>query len=113
MTTTTERAQHTPGPWTTKKLMSVTAIEHGDGGRVCHLPHHMEHEGEPCGSIESQDKTQEEIDANAHLIAAAPGMLETLYRVRNFLACSGKALANSNCARVVDEQIAQAEGGAK
>ena len=93
--------QHTPGPLVVRRIGTdppdcFTVNEDRSGGgtlvAICEGP---------------------QAEANAHLIAAAPGMLETLYRVRNFLACSGKALANSNCARVVDEQIAQAEGGAK
>jgi len=66
----------TPGPWHTKKLASCTAIETNTESRITHLFDHQEYEGEPCGSIESQDKTQEEIDANARLIAAAPLLYE-------------------------------------
>ena len=35
----------------------------------------------PCGSIEGQNKQQEEINANAQLIAAAPELLEALEEV--------------------------------
>lgn len=49
--------------------------------------------------------------ARCRIERAAPGMLQTLYRVRNFLACSGKALANSNCARIVKDQISKATTG--
>jgi len=44
--------------------------------RICVLYDHAEHDGKPCGSIESQNKAQDEIDANARLIAAAPDLLE-------------------------------------
>jgi len=73
--------KHTPGPWRTLNLVSATAIHAASGSRVCHLSYYVEFNGSPCGSIESQDKTQEEIDANARLISAAPELLEALEMV--------------------------------
>ena len=70
--------EHTPGPWETKRLHCVTAIETESASRITCLFDHQDYAGEPCGSIESQDKTQAEIDANARLIAAAPELFEAI-----------------------------------
>lgn len=69
--------KHTPGPWTVVKLRHCQAIEvSGDtNSRICTLWDHHSFQDQPCGSIESQDKTQAEIDANARIIAAAPELL--------------------------------------
>lgn len=50
------KKSYTPGPWKIVPLASVHAIEGPGGTRITHLAHHFEHKGEPCGSIESQDK---------------------------------------------------------
>jgi hypothetical protein len=69
------KTTHTPGPWKIKKLDVCTAIETDSESRIVSLSDHFDYQGNPCGSIESQDKTQDEIDANARLIAAAPALL--------------------------------------
>jgi len=76
--------EHTPGPWETKRLHCVTAIETESASRITCLFDHQDYAGEPCGSIESQDKTQAEIDANARLIATAPELLEALKQLADY-----------------------------
>ncbi len=71
-------SKFTPGPWKTKKLMHCNAIETETGSRIASIPDVCEHDGKPCGSIISQNKTPEELQANARLIAAAPELLEVL-----------------------------------
>ena len=73
MTTTT----HTAGPWNVEPHNLGKWIKSGESFIVA-IPDHIEHEGKPCGSIASQDKTQDELDANARLIAAAPELLAAL-----------------------------------
>ena len=76
-----KQVTHTPGPWSTSRSTHGTWIGNwikgvGWAGHVVSLPDHMEQDGVQCGSIAGQDKTQEEINANARLIAAAPELLE-------------------------------------
>ena len=75
------KTKHTPGPWKTRHFACCTAIETDTESRITSLFDHFDYQGKPCGSIESQDKTQDEIDANARLIAAAPALLEALKAV--------------------------------
>jgi len=84
-----------------KTLLSVDSYEKDDDGSTRfvvndHAPH--------------DDKKAERM---SRLIEAAPDMLETLYRVQNFLTCSSPALRHSHCATVVANAIAKATGGAK
>ena len=74
MSTTTT---HTPGPWSIAPSFAGQWIKAGKS-YICPLPDHIEHDGKPCGSVASQDKTQAEINANAALIAAAPELLAAL-----------------------------------
>lgn len=69
---------YTKGPWDIVPLAHCQAIQAGPDNRICTLWDHVDFEGAPCGSIESQNKTQEEIDANARLLAAAPTLYEAL-----------------------------------
>ena len=68
---------HTPGPWSITPSFAGQWIKAGDS-YIVPIPDHIEHEGKPCGSVASQDKTQAEINANAALIAAAPELLAHL-----------------------------------
>ena len=81
--------KHTKGPWATDKLPHGIAISHGKNGRITFLHNHIDdYMGYRCGSICSQNKTQEEVEANANLIAAAPELLEAceavLEEIKNF-----------------------------
>jgi hypothetical protein len=78
--------KHTPGPWEVVALMDGQSIQTLTESRICWIWNHKEYKGKPCGSIESQDKTQEELDANARLIAAAPDLLKALEGLAN---CAG------------------------
>ena len=71
------KTTHTPGPWSIAPSFAGQWIKAGNS-YICPLPDHIEHEGKPCGSVASQDKTQAEINANARLIAAAPELLTAL-----------------------------------
>lgn len=64
-------SKHTPLPWKVEERRNVSAIVHDGGNDICVLHFHYEHCGEPCGTLESQDKTTEEIKANAVFIARA------------------------------------------
>lgn len=88
-------SKHTPGPWDLLPLAACQAVQAGPDNRICHLPDHVEFDGSPCGSIESQDKTQDEIDANARLIAAAPELLEALQRIMHY-ANTGASVCDVN-----------------
>jgi hypothetical protein len=66
--------QHTPGPWVYKGG-ETTTIREADGSMICQMkfltgPHGL-------GGRRSND----EVDANARLIAAAPDMLAELQRL--------------------------------
>jgi len=87
--------KHTPGPW---KVDSLNRIYDDNDLIVC-----------LCSEIHRYPR--ESIDANAHLIAAAPDMLEALYSAADLQ----HATENDNC---TDETlclyctaIAKAEGG--
>ena len=64
-------SEYTPLPWKVEERRNVSAIVHDGGNDICVLHFHYEHCGEPCGALESQDKTTEEIKANAVFIAGA------------------------------------------
>lgn len=69
-------SKHTPGPWEVKSGMSCRRVEDTHGGAVTIIYNHQEYNGEACGSITSQNKTDDELQANARIIAAAPELLE-------------------------------------
>lgn len=110
MTTATK---YTPGPWDLLPLARCQAVQAGPDRRICTLSDHVEHEGTPCGSIESQDKTQDEIDANARLIAAAPELLEALVLLREWVRRpwgEDDGYANEQLIYEVEAAIAKATG---
>lgn len=67
--------KHTKGDWMVERCHLGQWVMAGESYIVA-IPDHLEHDGAPCGSIVSQDKTQEELNANAALISAAPDLLD-------------------------------------
>lgn len=68
---------HTPGPWEIGFRNDYHQSVTSGTTPIVSLPNAQEYRGAPCGSVYSQGKTQEEIDANACLIAAAPDLLQS------------------------------------
>ena len=101
------KTTHTPGPWSIAPSFAGQWIKAGDS-YICPLPDHIEHEGKPCGSVASQDKTQAEINANAALIAAAPELLAALRALTNCLDYRGMDTHEMDAARAA---IFKAERG--
>ena len=108
-----KQVTHTPGPWATSRSTHGTWIgnwikEVGWAGHVVSLPDHMEQDGVQCGSIAGQDKTQDEINANARLIAAAPELLEQCKLFEKLLSTlimeghSGADLERDNLQAILD-----------
>jgi hypothetical protein len=97
-------SKHTPGPWKEARINSLTinVVPHsihgfkaqvvggGDGQMVAH----------------AFGKTSAEAEANAHLIAATPDLLEALRWVRANYACGATVEINAH----IDAAIAKAEG---
>ena len=108
------KSKHTNGPWKTERKNCCTHIVseskkgiHGWQSHITTLGDHLEYDGKPCGEVDSQDKTQAEINANAQLIAAAPEMLAALVE------CA-KQLRQLDCkghAAVAEKAIAKAKEG--
>lgn len=73
---------HTPGPWTMEDRAYVWAVTDGQGQEIVMLGKPQVYQGVPCGSVCSQGRSQDEVAANARLIAAAPDLLEALERAR-------------------------------
>lgn len=66
---------HTPGPWTVETYAAGNfVIHHDEDNRICFLAT----PGEKGSDIE-------QIEANAHLIAAAPALLRAVYQAANYI----------------------------
>lgn len=91
-------AQHTPGPWSAERsplndsnvFMAVSA---GDRGDVVYVT-----------------LRQIEVEANAHLIAAAPELLAAARRALAVLKATGESVRSGNALGALDAAIAKAEG---
>lgn len=66
------KTKHTPGPW----LYSPHYREHAQGH--IYLPNANENEAHTIDLVGAAGMSQEQLNANANLIAAAPDMLEAL-----------------------------------
>lgn len=88
--TTTQKAQHTPGPWFYK---GGSYVEDSKGGLVCRSDFKSGRSGENAG--------------NARLIAAAPELLEALQFIYN------DPYTTCKCAERARAAIAKATGGQK
>lgn len=94
--------QHTPGPWTVDYVIDggyqVSGTEEGDRVVIAHrneVP--MRHE---------------EFCANAHLIAAAPELLEALYHMQHCAHCAEDRWSECEGGRKAENAIAKADGKA-
>ncbi len=98
---TSEKVTHTPGPWQNAQL-----IIEGCNGRlsICDVHDH---------SSTSEVHTLDEAEANAHLIAAAPEMLEALEQIRTLTAYMNASGCGSTLAKLehlADAAIRKAKG---
>ena len=118
------KSKHTNGPWKTERKNCCTHIVseskkgiHGWQSHITTLGDHLEYDGKPCGAVDSQDKTQAEINANAQLIAAAPEMLAALEKLTALAASQLDQSATQdgleNCKGLADARraIAKAKEG--
>lgn len=105
--------KHTPGPWIgagpsfgdplpryTTEIITESEDENGEVRSICELPvvHH-----------------DDENEANARLIAAAPDLLEVLKHIRRCIPYGGFVQIHDNSMTLaqIDAAIAKAEGGAE
>ncbi|MGN6312888.1 MAG: hypothetical protein ACTHMO_03900 [Rhodanobacteraceae bacterium] len=90
--------QHTPGPWITDRPYIRS---HGGNATVCEVKDGWYNRSGPQYS-------QEEIQANARLIAAAPELLEALQALEPFLSTQSQMLdsASLNEGRASDFDVA-------
>lgn len=110
-------ARHTPGPWTSGSARTGRVFG-ADGYEVCDPtqgPHlHVDYDSDaghwattPGAYV---DRTDEEIEANTHLIAAAPDLLEALKDLVE-CDCAAYELDAANCEHArARAAIARAEG---
>lgn len=113
--------EHTPGPWhLCQHLKSmecdqackcgyrgvIFGPEHNVAMAICQPGHELPRHEEQWGSEPARYPREVEL-ANAHLIAAAPDLLEALVKARNTLAGCGMAHI---AADICDAAIARATG---
>lgn len=96
-------ARHTPAPWTVQSLEFIV------DQRGCTIAHVWEDD------LDHDDDPEDERDANAHLIAAAPELLDLLKSARHGLASASDSTDEwrSQCVpllHAIDIAIAKAEG---
>ena len=96
----TQTVQHTPGPWE----IWPDFDEEGENGSSI-----IGTNGDPL-AVTISDRYSE--DANAHLIAAAPELLEALEMIANDYAYLLETKLSSPDADMIHELIAKAKGGA-
>lgn len=92
-------SKHTPWPWRVINGVSCRRVESECGSPVTIIYNHQEYNGEPCGSITSQDKSEEELAANANLIAAAPELLAVLKSVTSMSQCEEGTVKGTTSAK--------------
>lgn len=99
----TDNTQHTPGPWT---MSDEYGSFIGNGEKEA-FENHLDSKGTVCAVSFLGSYRLNETRANAHLIAAAPKMLEALKAVRKWI---GTHPAYDNIQTKINDAIAQAEG---
>ena len=95
-------SKHTPGPWATDRN-NVHAAQ------IATIHHCLNNDWVEVWSPNAIAAEQEEMEANARLIAAAPDMLQVLAHVRSVLPDQKWA---DDTRRMVDAVIAKVEGKA-
>ena len=98
--------RHTPGPW---------SAHYNNEGLTVFSPDNV-----TVAYVDYDECEERPVEANAHLIAAAPAMYEALSRLRNVASTASnhmrlsgneeEALLFDNDQRVVEDALAQAEG---
>jgi hypothetical protein len=101
-------AQHTPGPWSLKPVedRSIKHLCPVDGERMSLLTIVHQDEAPPFAAVYK--------DADAHLIAAAPDLLEALLHIQRCIPLGGFAQIHhkSDTWAQIDAAIAKATGAA-
>lgn len=108
-----DEQKHTPGPWEVDGEDSFSGVRH-DGHPVTQWPMYRICSHNQLLSYALGDKTglgsQEESNANARLIAAAPELLEACEQVKSTMEINGHAERNPHLYEIVSDAIAKAEG---
>jgi len=75
--------------WKIVRRTDCQVIETAEGSRIVTLGDHVDCRSKLCGNIDAQDKSQQEIDANAALIVRAvnsfKAMRETVFLVAAYI----------------------------
>lgn len=106
-----QKAAHTPAPWIADLGEAHRVRAQQDGGQVAIMMNLKGQHGL------AGRRSGDEVAANAHLIAAAPQLLEALQttaaNLRSWKAANGGGIKTfDSWLEVVEEAIAKAEGGA-
>lgn len=103
--------KHTPGPWRVTDLDQHPGIEnHNESVSIIIFGYRKGLDTNPYDDSGVRGKTRKEAIANAHLIAAAPDLLEALESIVECLEYSDDPPA---CMAMARAAIAKAKGGAE
>lgn len=99
--------KHTPGPWSVDNTDIYLITSDRDGEAVCEIA-----EREIVGQSGTWETNVSVMDANAHLIAAAPAMYEALQTLVEYLSAQVPADTLDDWKHVfaARQALAQAEG---
>jgi hypothetical protein len=111
--------QHTPGPWTLETVRTQTGICH----KIGPFPWKHGHQNHACVYVDypnhdNRGQFEDELTANAHLIAAAPHMYDVLCDLRSRIkACANLPISTNEVfdsfyAELINDAIAKAKGAA-
>jgi len=105
---------HTPKSWKLDERYGVHAIVDSNGQDITYIDKApVFYEGKPCGSVTSRGRTREELKELAHLLAAAPDLLEALVKLVNIVTHPQSTKENMRMiALEARDAIAKAQGGA-
>ena len=83
--------KHSPSPWTVTERLSCWAVVDSNGQDLAYQDFAPSfHQGEPCGSIASRNRTRDELAENARLIAAGPELLEACQAIASLANGQGR-----------------------